>query len=357
MKKKTIPTFYIIYFAVVFFVLIALFVSLHFLNNFLANFEMSQPKYTAEKIVEDYFKAEDKNVLLAKSSYSIPKYSSVIEVVTYLDEIIDEDNINYYSVSSNDESLISYAVSSNDLKIGTFTLKADERAEGQDIDTFSLVSLDLSIGGSEAVKIKAPEGYTVLVNNVPLTSEFLTGEVEEDESCKHMYEGVTGVSYVTYKVGELFSAPKITAKDKNGNEVLNITSNEDNIIYKVPMSYIDVPEEHKDNILTAAELYAAYMQNDAGFARVAKYVDRTAPLYTNLRTSQTMWVIDHNGYSIEEPELSEFYYYDDNTFSCRVKFVHVLHRRGMTDYENAFDMTFYYRNVNGSFLIYDSQVN
>lgn len=353
MKKKLSP-FYIVYFSVLAVLIVALFVAIYFLKGYLTKYEASQPIHKAEQVIDEYFKADDKNMLLAKSTYVIPKYSSVLEVVSYLDEVIDNDSINCYSISSGDENTASYAVTSKDLKIATITLSA---IETDGIKNYELDSINLTIGGSNSAKIKAPEGYTVYVNNVPLSEENLTEEREESESCKHMYEGTDGIVYVTYKIDGLFSEPKITAKDKNGNSVSGAPADSENTVYNVPLYYADVTEDIKSDVLSAAEAYAAYMQNDAAFTKIARYVDRKSNLYENLRKSETMWVIDHNGYSIDNPEVSELYYYDENTFSCRIKFVHVLHRRGADDYENNFDMTFYYRNVGGNFLIYDSQVN
>ena len=355
MKKKSFPLFYTIYFAVLFVFMAALFVGLYFLRTYLSDYEASQPKYKMEEVVQQYFKVDDKSHLLAKSNYKVPKYSSVFDVVSYLDEAIDEEGLNYYSVSSNDDNTVSYAVTSKDLKIATVNLVGADNDKG--FKEYSLDSIELTIGGADAVRVKAPLGYTVYINNVPLTEENETGDREESLGAGHMYGDVSAVSYVTYKVDGLFSKPAVTAKDNNGTSVSGITSDENGVIYTVPLVYREVTDNFRKNVLEAAEAYAAYMQNDVAFTKVAKYVDKNSNLYTNLRTSDIRWVNDHNGYSIDNPDVSELYYYDDNTYSCRVRFVHTLHRKGAPDYNNAFDMTFYYRKVGSKFLIYDSQVN
>ena len=101
------------------------------------------------------------------------------------------------------------------------------------------------------------------------------------------------------------------------------------------------------------------MQKDATFGAVAAYVDRTSELYTNLRNTAVKWANPHNGYTIVDPVVSEYYSYDaDGTVvSCRVSFVHLLHGYGGNNYEETFDMTFYLRNIGGRYMIYASHVN
>jgi len=76
-------------------------------------------------------------------------------------------------------------------------------------------------------------------------------------------------------------------------------------------------------------------------------------LYVNLRTSETYFVIDHSSYAFEDVKTSEFYAYDENTFSCRVSFTHVLKRYGSKDYRDYIDMTLYLHRIGDTYRIYD----
>ena len=112
----------------------------------------------------------------------------------------------------------------------------------------------------------------------------------------------------------------------------------------------------RDLALAAGEAYAAYMQADAGFGGIGAYVDSTSDLYYDLSTSDTRWVRDHAGYGIENASVTEYVIWSENVYSCRVRFTHVLYNWN-TNFEDSFDMTFYYHNVGGNWLIYDSKVN
>jgi hypothetical protein len=95
------------------------------------------------------------------------------------------------------------------------------------------------------------------------------------------------------------------------------------------------------------------MGNDEKWANVKEYFDPSSKLYNSIRTSETSFVIDHSGYRFENESASEFYAYDENTFSCRVSFTQVLTKKGKPDYKDNIDMTVYLRKVGDKFLIYD----
>ncbi len=355
-STKRVSIFYIIYFSLIVLFVAGLFTGLYYLKNYLKGFEDSRPIHTVEAVVDEYFLSEDKTVLLEKSAFEIPEFSSENDVIEYLDTVIVEEDVQFYSIGGDDKTLL-YSVVSNNLKIATVTIELlDEPNEGG-FPVYELSDISLTIGGSAGVSIKAPVGYTVYVNGHEITDEFIFGEPEETESCNHMYGDAVGVKYVTYKLTGIFGAPDIAAKDSYGTPAENITADDNGVFYNIGINYSEMPEELEARILKASECYAAYMQKDMAFGGVAAYVDRTSELYTNLRTSAVKWATDHNGYKIVDPEVTEFYYYDDNTFSCRVRFVHLLLGRNGNNFENEFDMTFYCRNINGKYMIYDSHVN
>ncbi len=356
MKKRSVSIFYIVYFTLIVLFLAGLFYGLAVFKEYLAGYENSRPIHTMEQVVDDYFLTEDKAPLLERSGFEISEYCTKEAVVTYLGEVIDEENFQYFNNGGNDKELF-YSVVSNELKIANVTLSLSDEPDAEGFPVYTLGGIELTIGGSGGLSIEAPAGYSVLVNGQPLGEELVSGEAVETESCAHMYGDAEGIRLVKYKLEGIFGTPEITATDKNGEAVDGIFSDESGVFYTVPVNYKEIPEELKNRVLAASECYAAYMQKDKAFWEIGTYVDRTSELYTNLRNTAVKWANPHNGYSIVDPEVSEFYYYSDDVISCRVKFLHVLHGYGGNNYEENFDMTFYLRNVNGRYMIYASHVN
>lgn len=355
-QSKKISVFYIIYFSLIILFVVALFAGLHFLRDYLKGYEDSRPVHVIEAALEEYFLTDDKKKLLEFSEYEIPEFSSESDVLEYLDTAIADEDIQYYGIGGDDVSL-DYSVVSNGLRIATVTIGLLNEPNDDGFPVYELTDITLSIGGSAGVSIKAPVGYTVYINGHELTSEYVFGEPELTESCEHMYGEAQGIQYITYKLTGIFGSPDVTAKDKYGMPAANISSDENGVFYTIGVNYGEMDEALEKRILTASEYYAAYMQKDMAFGAVAAYVDRTSELYTNLRTSAVKWANPHRGYRIVDPEVTEFYHYDENTFSCRVRFVHLLLGYNGNNFENEFDMTFYCRNINGKYMIYDSHVN
>lgn len=354
--KRKFPVFYIVLISVSAVFLTALAVFLSFVRSYLAEYEASQPYNVVDGVLETYFYADDKAELLEKSGFEIPRFTTEAYLTDYLDEIFD-GTLTYYSLSPSDGADLSYAVVAGDLKVAVIDLEECLDKTPRGFTQYMLSGIKLTIGAENAVNIKAPSDATVFINGTVVTSDYLSGEVWETSSCEHMPEGVSGITYVTYLVNGLFGEPDITARSAAGYSLDVNKIDDDGVFIEIPVTYPEIPEDLAKTVTDASEQYAAYMQKDATFNSVAKYVEWGSNLYTDLLTSDTRWVNEHTGYRIENLKLSEYYTYDENTFSCRVSFTHVLYGGWGGDYENEFDMTFYFRLSGGEWLIYDSQVN
>ena len=168
-----------------------------------------------------------------------------------------------------------------------------------------------------------------------------------------MPEGVNGIVFAEYRADKLYFAPdSIKILTSDGREC-PLAQDETGIYSKGIMYDEALQAEYSEYVISAAQALAAYMQNDGKFSTAAAYMDPDSELYINTRTAETYFVIDHSSYSFEDVRTSEFCRYDDNTFSCRVSFTHVLKRYGSKDYKDYIDTTFFLRRVGDKFLIYD----
>ena len=95
------------------------------------------------------------------------------------------------------------------------------------------------------------------------------------------------------------------------------------------------------------------MTRDAYAGTLNLYFDQTSAIYKKIRTSETWWFADHIGYEFKDVELSEYYAYSEDTFSCRYKCTHIIRRTSAEIYEFPIDITFYFREVGDDTLVYD----
>lgn len=353
-KKRNRPsTFWVVYVALIVIYLIALFIVLGVIKNKLTGYEASRPYNYMDRIMTEYFAPGKAEALLDASGYEANAYETKESVVPAVEGYLSAGTEYYPVVSSVDEE-VKYAVKSGELKIATVTLAPTGEHDSADYDVYGMKSVELLIGGTGAVNVRAPSDDTVYLNGVALGADLIVDR-EETEKDLHLPDNIPPVSFVTYEVQGLISKPTVTATDKFGAPV-EAESGDDGIFYDVPLTYASVTAEVSERALAAGEALAAYMQLDSPFGRIAQYVDPTSDLYYDLATSDVKWANPHEGYGIESPSVTEYYIWSDTVYSCRVKFTHVLYRWD-GNFNNDFDMTFYYTFNGAEWLIYDSKVN
>ena len=353
-KRRRVPVFYIIYFTLIVLFLAALFYALIIVKDRLASYEASRPYHYIEKVMAEKFVPGRGEELLELSHYETSPFDKRSDAVSLVEGYLNA-GVDYYEITSRNEYELKWAVASGDLKFATVTMTPSGKTDDAGYEVYELSSLEIMIGGTRAVNISAPGDSAVFLNGIRLDESYITGS-ETLERDPKIPEDITPMTRVIYEVKGLSGTPSVTATDRYGAAVADITVSDDGIFYDVPYTYAPVTDEVRDLALAAGEAYAAYMQADAPFGGIGVFVDRTSDLYFDLSTSDTRWVRDLAGYGIEDPSVTEYVIWSADVYSCRVRFTHVLYNWN-TNFEDSFDMTFYYHNVGGNWLIYDSKVN
>ncbi len=352
-QKKRFPVFYAVYFSLIILFFLVLGIALHIVRQYLADYETAQPQYEAQRVFEQYYASGDYSALLAAADVSVSPLETRATVLQYLRNVTDGKEISYTSITTGLDSAVKYIVKADDLKFSSFILEISDRTTEKGYPLYACTSMEVYTAGTESVSVTAPLGYTVYINDVPLDASYLTGNQTEDISCKYMPDGVTGIVFAEYRADNLYYPPhSVRILSANGKEC-PVAQKEDGQ-YSTGIMYDDtLAAEYTDYVITAAQAIAAYMQNDGKFSAAAAYMDTESKLYTNLKTSETYFVIDHSSFAFEDIRTSEFCRYNEDTFSCRVAFTHVLKRTGSKDYKDYIDTTFFLRRVGDKFLIYD----
>ena len=353
--KKGFPYFYVILGAVLLVGIIAEAIALNQLKGFLADYEHSLSKYVADEVYEEYFMHPDYEKLIEISGCEISPAESKEALAEYIKNEVGGEQLVYKTVSDGIAiDTVKYNVRAGSKKIAEFTLKktGEKSRYGNDLFALDTIKLVYKVP-SLSVSVKAPADCTVKINGYTLGAEQVVA-TEKTSSCDHMPEGVAGLTYNTYTLTGLINEPEVTVTDRNGKA--NVVEKEDDGVYSAKLNYSEeLASAYREQISDAAQKYAAYMQSDGRFSAFSQYFDPDSTLYTQIKNAEIYFVWPHDGYSIEDVNVRDFYAYDDNTFSCRVSLTHVLHKKGSEDYRDYIDMTFYLRNVNGSYLIYDRE--
>ena len=353
--KRKIPYFYIILSAFVLAFLIALFFFLRHIEARLADYEASLPQYEAERIFEEFYQPLNVAMLYQAAGRELPPFEDASVIQRYYDALTEGKELQYYKISTGLDDTEAYAVKAGDIRLSVFSLEKSGKFSKYGSPLYQLGEISFYEEAQESVIVKAPEGSAVYINGIALDDRYCTESGIETASCAHMPEGVSGVTYRTYKVDGLLNAPEVTVKDQTG-ETHPLTYDESAKICTAGLIYSEtLRQTYGDYVTEAAQAIAAYMQMDSYFGAVEKYLEKGTPLYESTRTSETYFVMPHSGYGFEDVQAGEFYAYDANTFSCRVSFRHILYKPGFEDYVDFVDTTLYLRKVGDTYLIYDRE--
>ena len=351
-KTKRFPVFYTVYFIFIALVLVLIHIGLGIVKTYLADYESARPQYEAERVFAEYYASGDFSKLVDQCEVPLTEYETADTLCRYLTAFTDDKELTYSQITTGLDTSVKYIVKADNIKFSAFTLKESDKKTEKGFSLYEVSDFELYCAANETVSITAPKGYTVLVNGAEVPDTALSGEEAKDKSCSFMPEGVEGIVYLEYVIDDMYLPPdSVTVLSPDGREC---TVTAEGAVFTADVLYEEViPEDRNAYIIDAAKAISKYMQNDAMFYSVSGYIDPESELYEYLKTSLTYFVIKHNSYDFEDVRTSEFYQYDENTFSCRISFTHVLKRTNMEDYKDYIDTTFFFRRVGDAFLIYD----
>ncbi len=370
--KRKMPLFYkalITALSVGFAVLAVL---IFFLMGYLKDYEASLPDKVADRVFNDYFVTRDYSALYDKMTNPKSEFETKESFVKYLSEtnFLKVEGLEYISVASEIGSdYLRYSIRATDpsyignstapkINIASFLLKKTGKKSANGFALYELSEVTLNTLPSVTASIMVPVGYSAEINGEPMSDKYISGEPIKTESCEHMPEGVEGLKYNLYTFENLVKLPVFSVKS-NGGLSCAVNYDAEREVYISDVSYnAGLEAAFSDHVIEAAHKYAAFMQRDTTFAKLSEYLENGTALYDDIRKTPTNWVIDHDSYEFADTVASEFYSYDENTFSCRVRFTHILKRKRLEDYKDYVDVTFYLRkNDDGKYLIYDRTNN
>lgn len=352
-KKKRFPLFYCIYFACIVIAVILIHLSMGVVTDYLAEYELAQPQYEAQDVFDTYYGQGDFTALVELCDAPLTQFETKEAISRYLADFTAGKTVTYSAITTGLDTSIRYIVKADNIKFSAFTLQESEETTEKGFTLYEIADFELYCAGEESVRITVPRGYQVSVNGIPLDETALTGTETRDKSCDYMPQGVEGIVFVEYAVDGLYAPPETVTVHAPDSRECVLETLEDGSLYADFLYSDTLSAEYSDYVIEAAKAISAFMQNDGRFATAAAYIDRNSELYNYIRTTETWFVIDHTSYDFEDVTTSEFYQYDDNTFSCRISFTHVLKRTWSKDYRDYIDITYFFRRVGDKFLIYD----
>ena len=320
-------------------------------------YEATRPKNTAAQIFNRYFATYDFAGFLKAVEPNFASPESDDGINSAVKSHYNGMSLELLKLDSKTLGEEIYAVAADNKKIASFTLKKGAKSAKYGFKYYELSGGEVFFPERQNITVTVPAGYVLKFDSITVDSKYIVEKGIKDRSCDHVLAPAVGIYYEKYTVENLFSKPAVSVYSPDGTEVTteyDISSG----AFKASVKYDDIlASEHRTYCLEAARAYAKYMTNDCTMQELSVYIDKSQPIYKKIAGVDLNWVPAHTGHSISGESASEFYRYSEDVFSCRVTLTATLSRPDYGDHNENIDVTFYFRKLNGRFLIYDIVTN
>ena len=332
--------------------------------NTMKKYEQAQPEYVVEDLLEQLEKGDVSGMKASAGS----KFEPELDLSEDFAEKVKGKNLDYKVKSSSTYKMVYYILDGEN-KIGEAEITADNERKIMGILSISdweVASIEAeAVIGTNSVKITMPSGYAAKVNGVELGSEEQTGEPEIMEGMTYVAEYVEAPTTVTYEVKGLVNIPTVEVTDVSGNNV-DLSSYTDYTNITIGYQTEEMPAELADYAITAAKAYSNFFSRDLDgcgqstaclqiyFPQGSYYID----LAEQYRQGDMWMYSSHSAPGFDNVQAIDYVKYSDACFSCRVIFDKSMYltATGDTRVEHN-DQTYYFVNLDGSWLIADIQSN
>ncbi len=288
-------------------------------NNFAAAYESeyedSLPYHTAEAITQKF---NDHDVDFIVSSMTskpvVTAFESENVVTEYVESMISGKTFVYVETDSSREDEPEYYIKTDDgILVARVELQEDKSVSlPYGFKAWKQESLEFFTAASFDVDVTAPETYTVYINGVEVTDDYLDGEIVPSELTQYVdpYAVIPGTA--NYLVKGLYKRPTVTAVDYLGNECECVYDSQNDKYIVGFIKDFEGREELEEFAISFTSTFANYISQDAGNYALDKYFPSgsSALSYIKRNSSRELYT-RHGAVSIHNEEIKDVIVYSD----------------------------------------------
>ena len=351
--------FYTIYFLFILLFVLATYLGLRGIRDWLSSYEAAQPSYKAQQVFDQLFTDPDWGALYVSAGAKDSAYEGKDQYVAYMEEKVGDTKLNYMETAGG-LSGKKYIVRLGDEKVASFTLK-DTKNVSVSLDLTNLGSLgeipDWQLGSVDvffqrvgSYRIVKLDGHTAYVNGVALDESFTIMEATTIAE-QYLPAGLTGVSMCTQEVTGLMEKPEVIVNDENGNPV-EVTYDEQTRTFTARTESNTMAEDQETVALEAAKINALWMIEEVkDRGKVAKYYDASSKPYDDIVHLGELWMQGNAGYEFKNEKVSNFAAYGSDMFSVYVSLDLDVTRKDGTSRTYDFAKTLFFKKISGSWKV------
>ncbi len=341
-KKMTTGTviFYSLYFAMIAAACVAIWLGLGWAENWLIDFEASQPDAKCQEVFDQYFADPDWSQVYTLLDSEAVGPMTKEEFASYMESTVGDRPLTYSKTSAGLSGGRKYILRLNGENLGTFTLMNSVSGD-LEIPDWQLSAVEIFVSAKEYVSITTDQGNTVLVNGIALEDSHIiktTSTLAED----FLPEGVHGPRTATYYMDGLLNPPKVEVTDHQGNPVaMAYDAQAKHYTQESSAQSQTVPQDLYDFILEGTKSYCRYMLDVGSAAQLQNYFDRSSDTYNTIIRNKDRWLQNFRTYDFGKETIDDYCVYSEALVSVRVSVDLNVTRSNGTVKTIALDTTFF----------------
>lgn len=347
-KTRKISLFYVVL-PVIVLVLLAAFCYVRFglLRPWLTRFEAAQPKHASREVFADLFSPADWGRVYDLAGLEKSLYGDREGFARSMEQLTSGREMTLVETSAGLSGGRRYLVKAGGDSVAAFTLENRETEDGR--VNWQLDKVELLLGQTGTVSVRAPEGWSVLVNGVELKEDCAAQRVERLAE-RYLPQGTHGRRDVLWQTEtSAIRQAEVAVLDESGQSV-PVQYEQGCFTARRPAEEPD--EEKRAALLGAARTYARFMIREAGSEQLRRYFDSESQIYQTIRSSE-IWIRNTAGHSFDNEVISEYASYAPELFSARVGMDMSVQRNNGTLKGYRVDSTFFFHKTGDGWRAYE----
>ena len=353
-SRKGSIIFYSIYFTFVIAAVVAIFMLISPLKEWLINYEASQPETMCQQVYDQYFAKPDWKVLYTLAGLEDTKFEGEDAYASYMSaKVADatDPTLECQETSAGLSGNHKYLIKLDGEKIACFTLNPTSDTQSA-VTGWELGEVELFFTRNESVTVELLPGQTVTVNGVALDNNYIVRTTSTKVE-SYLPEGLHGYRSQQMTVSDLLIAPEVAVTDENGASIPLVTDSETGILKATgDNSAMQIPADREETAKIFAEQFAKYAIRTISSDALARYMDSKSQCFRDVIYTAPFLQGFHK-YEVNDIILNDYYAYSDELFSVRIALTMDVHANKGNIKHFEMDTTFFFQKKNGKFLVVD----
>ena len=269
------------------------------MGDILAHFENADIDYIYENMAE---------------KPQVNEFETEADLKEDMGSLLEGKTISFNGASGYSEDTPNYTITADGYAVADLKLRKSSTEEREyHFPVWEMTELNFYTAPSESFSVEAPENYTILVNGIPLSSDYCVQSGIESEENKYVDPYGRIPDLADYYGEGFYKQPVVTAQDASGAEVAAVYDEAEGR-YEVGFSS-DSPEREalEERAINLAITFANFISGDTSIDNLSPYFPSGSEALAMIkRNSSNEFFASHSNVTIQNEEIRDFVCYSED---------------------------------------------